>query len=140
MCSSFASCLAWGISHWSLLAFVWGQVLLLKWRPLRIFSPITIPYGWSSLLVQHPELGSPTLAFQSWSLAVALRLDRSHSTGEKEKEEKKKRIRHINWKKEWIDKIQKQMIKVKLNRGNTQKPHTVTLRKRKEEQKKEYKE
>ena len=32
------------------------------------------------------------------------------------------------------------MIKVKLNRGNTQKPHTVTLRKRKEEQKKEYKE
>ena len=32
------------------------------------------------------------------------------------------------------------MIKVKLNRGNTQKPHTVTLRKRKEEGKKEYKE
>ena len=60
--------------------------------------------------------------------------------GRKRKGEKKKKNRAYKRKKEWIDKTQRQMIKVKLNRGNTQKPHTVTLRKRKEEGKKEYKE
>ena len=39
----FCFCLVWDFRHLSLLVFGCGQILVLRWRPLRNFSPINIP-------------------------------------------------------------------------------------------------
>lgn len=43
--SSFDECLAWGIWHWSVLAFGWVLVFVLSWKPSWDHSLINAPYG-----------------------------------------------------------------------------------------------
>ena len=45
LCSCLASCLAWGIQHWSLLAVEWSWVLALRRRSLGELLPIDITWG-----------------------------------------------------------------------------------------------
>ena len=46
LCSCLASCLAWDIQHWSLLAVGWSWVLALRHRSLWELSPTDIMCGW----------------------------------------------------------------------------------------------
>ena len=43
--SCLASCLAWGVQHWSLLAVKWSCVLVLRRRSLGELLPIVITWG-----------------------------------------------------------------------------------------------
>ena len=45
LCSCLASCLAWGVQHWSLLAVGWSWVLVLRWKSLGELSLIDITWG-----------------------------------------------------------------------------------------------
>ena len=45
LCSCLASCLAWGVQHWSLLAVGWSWVVWLIQRSLGELSPIDIMWG-----------------------------------------------------------------------------------------------
>ena len=46
-CDSYlASSLAWGVYHWSFLAFGWGWVLVLSWRSLGELLLIDIMWSW----------------------------------------------------------------------------------------------
>ena len=42
---SYASCLAWDVLHWSLLAVGWSWVLALRWRYLVELLTIDIMWG-----------------------------------------------------------------------------------------------
>ena len=42
----FVEGLAWTICHWSLLAFMWSLVLVLRWRTLGGLLPINVPWDW----------------------------------------------------------------------------------------------
>ena len=80
LCSCLASCLAWGVQHWSLLVVEWSWVLALKRRSLGELSPTDITWGCNSLVVQCLELGSPTSEAQAWHPAGAPRPCQPHSS------------------------------------------------------------
>lgn len=67
---------------WSLLVFVKGLVLMLRWRTLGDLWLIFHGTG-SSLVVQSPGFGSPILEIQAQSLTVAPIFLKSHSTEDK---------------------------------------------------------
>ena len=46
LCSCLASCLAWGIQHWSLLTVGWSWVLALRWGSLGDLLLIDIMCDW----------------------------------------------------------------------------------------------
>ena len=73
----------WGVLNWSLLAFGWNLVSGPAWRPLggRLF--INAPS--SQEFSDGPKFGieSTTSGVQVWSLTVASRLLRPHSTEDK---------------------------------------------------------
>ena len=71
LCSCLASCLVWGIQHWSLLAAGWSCVLVLRQRSLRELLPVDAtwsqevsggPMSWPQL----SHLGGSSLT-PSWS-------------------------------------------------------------------------
>ena len=45
LCSWLASCLAWGVQHWSLLVIEWSCVLALRWRSLGELLLTHITWG-----------------------------------------------------------------------------------------------
>ena len=78
LCSCLASCLAWGVQHWSLLIIEWSWVL--AWdRDLWESSRWLILRGaGTTLVVQCPELGSPTSEAQAWHAGGAPRPYQPH--------------------------------------------------------------
>ena len=64
-CSCLASCLAYGVHHWSLLVAEWSWVLVLRWRSLGDFRHLILRGAGRSLVDQCFELGSPTSEAQA---------------------------------------------------------------------------
>ena len=60
-----ASFLAWGVQPWSLLVIGWSWVSVLRRRSLGDFYCLILHGAESSLVVQCPELGSPTSQAQA---------------------------------------------------------------------------
>ena len=99
--------LMWDIQHWSLLAFGWGLVLVLTWRPLGELSPINIPWDQEFSGFQSPEFGCVTSGVQAQPHIVASRLHRPHSMEDKtprlmvkamfNNQEHLKKLRHSFW-------------------------------------------
>ena len=78
LCSCLASCLAWGVQHWSLLAIGCSCVLVLRWRSPGGLSLINITWGrevsggpasWTQL--SHLGGSGPTLGLSTKTLPVA---------------------------------------------------------------------
>ena len=134
LCSCFASCLAWCVQQWSLLAIGWSWVLVLRWRSLGELSPIIITWG-------QEVSGSP----MSWTWpshlgpsgphpAGALRSCQPHNSEEK-KERKKQKEKKTKRKKQ-TDRTLGQMVKANLYRQNHTKKHTHTHSQKEKKEKK----
>ena len=72
-----------GTHHWNLLAFQWGLVLVLRWRPLGELLSTNDPWGWDFSGGSMSWIRFPISWVQAWSLTVAPQLHRSHSTDDK---------------------------------------------------------
>ena len=87
LCSCLASCLAWGVHHWSLLAIGWSLVLVLRWRCMGELSPIDItwsrevsggPMSWTRL--SHLRGSGLTPCWSTKTLLYALGNQKIHVT------------------------------------------------------------
>ena len=78
LCSCLASCLAWGVQHWSLLVIEWSWVLALGWSLWESSCRLILWGAGRSLVDQCPELSSAISDAQAWHLARAPRPCQPH--------------------------------------------------------------